>query len=88
METLNSYIKILNSPSIVSQFDEQDKILLTLVKSGNYKRAKILIAEYELLNPLNSIFIKFANDYDKLQEALKNILIKRQEELRNLLKNL
>jgi hypothetical protein len=86
MELLNSYAK--NSSSIISQFDEQDKFLLTLVKSKNYKKAKILIAEYELSNPLNGIFIQFTNDYDKLQEALRNILIKRQEELRNLLENL
>lgn len=46
------------------------------------------MAEYELSNPLNNIFDQFANDYDKLQEALKVILEKRQSELTNLLKNL
>lgn len=88
MEALTSFIKIENNTGIISQFDEQDDFLINSVKVENRKKVKQIIAEYELLNPLNIIFKKYINDYDGLKNALNQYSSKRQEDIRVLIKDL
>lgn len=82
------FIIIQDNPTVIDQFNEQDKMILDRTKPENRKIVKDIIADYGLGHPLKPIFDHFRNDYNKLKSALEDFSKKRQEELTNLTKNL
>ncbi len=81
-------IMIQDKPTVIDQFNEQDKIILNKTKPENRKIVKDIIADYGLSHPLKPFFDNFRNDYDKLKAALEEFSRKRQEELNKLTQNL
>jgi hypothetical protein len=84
----NTFIKIENKPTVIDEFNEQDKFILQKVKSTNKYKAKDIIADYGLSHPLKPIFTTYKNNYDQMILALEKFAVKRFKDLLELTKDL
>ena len=83
-------ISLINpsKPTIIEDFNKQDKFIIEKVKTKNKALAKDIITKYSLTHTLTPIFNEHEKDYDRLKITLDEFSKKRFTDLIDLTKML